>query len=226
MVIAELANSGRDTRDNIAARDTTRTQPVKRNKEIIYEEENSTIGKTSTLGNAWIVGTSTNGIVGVNTGTQGGGQQVVGGDGRVSTIIRVVNPNNTFREHYRDTTFKDTTAGVPNTAVWDTTNFRLAMHSSSDHNRPYSTIATFKSIFLNSQTIISATVNATETRYQSKEKIGYLLSADGGSNWQDATPNVELFFTTTGTELKLKIIFIGQGGASTYIEDLQVSYVV
>ncbi len=192
--------------------------------ETVGVEEQSTIVKNNTLGNAWIVGTSTNGIVGTNTGTGGGGQQVVGGSGRVEIRIRVVNPLNTFRDHFRDEDFKDTDA--PNTADWNTTTFRLAMNTATDQSRQYTSIANFKTIFLNSQTVIRATVNSTETKYTEGDLIKYWLSADGGTSWEEFTKGVERTFTTQGTDLRARIIFLGQGGEKTYIEDLQVSYVV
>ncbi len=225
MVIAELAESGQDTRDNIAARDTTRDLIIKRNKEIIYVEENTTIAKTEALGNGWIVGSATNGIVGINTGTQGGGQQVVGGlAGLAAVIARVVNPNNTFREHFRDETFKDIDAH--NTADWNTTTFRLAMSNGKSHSRAYHTIATFSTIFLNLETVISVTINADETRWGSNDLIKYFLSADGGSNWEEVQRGIEYFFNNQGQDLRVKIQFLGQGGKDTYIENLQVSYTV
>ena len=109
--------------------------------ETIVVEEQSTIIKTEELGNGWIVGTASNGIVGVNTGTVGGGQQIVGGSfGTAEILIRVVNPNNTFREHFNSTLFQD--ENDHNTANWDTIQFRLAMSTGKSHSRAYHTIAT------------------------------------------------------------------------------------
>lgn len=190
-------------------------------KETVGIEETPFVLKTETLGHAWIVGTSTNAIVGVNTGTEDGQQQVVGGAGRVETIIRVVNNNNVFKEHFRDTDFQDTSQ--PNTADWDTTNFRLAMSSSSDKSTAYNTIATFKSMFLNLITITKATINATETKYGS-DLIKYFLSADGGQNWQEFTIGIESTFSFPGQDLRMKVLFFGNGANETYIEDPQVAY--
>ncbi len=192
--------------------------------ESVGVEGGPAIVQGNTYGNSWIVGSSTNGIVGVNTGTEGGGQQVVGASGRVLTTVRIVNPNNVFHEHFRDTDFKDT--DEPNTADWNTTLFRIAMHTSDDHNQAYNTISTFKSIFLNVQTIIRATLNATETRWNPNDKIAYFLSSDGGSNWEEVTVGIEHVFINQGQDLRIKVVFFGNGGASTYIEDPQVSYVV
>jgi len=77
--------------------------------EYVTLEEGPALAKEKTLGNAWIVGSSTNGIVGTNTGTEGGGQQVVGGSGRVTTVVRVVSANNKFHEFFTTTQLIDTT---------------------------------------------------------------------------------------------------------------------
>src|SRR3990167_8453574 len=123
------------TKDTAAIRDQLGTDPdttffLNANyTEDVILEDNSAIVSTSTLGHSWIVGSTTNGIVGTNTATEDGQQQVVGSAGRVTTIQRIVNTNNTFREHFRDTTFQT----YPLTANWDTTNFRLSMHTSNNH---------------------------------------------------------------------------------------------
>ena len=191
-----------------------------RKQETIYIELNPTIASLRDIRNTWVVGSATNGIVGAWTGTIGGKQLVIGKDNRDITIVRVVNPNNTFREHFRDTTFKDS----PTTSNWDTTNFRIAMHTSNNHSTAYNTVTTFKSIFLNLQTISSVTLNCTETKWNPNDKIGYFLSADGGSNWEEVTKGVEHAFVVQGQDLRLKIIFFGNGGIDTYLEDLQVGY--
>ena len=187
------------------------------------EEQTLTIGTQSNV-DTWVVGSSTNGIVGTWTGTTGGGQLVVGVTHLPIEIIRVVNPNNTFREHFRDTDFQD--LDDDNTADWNTTIFRIAMTTASSHGTVYNTIATFKTIFLNVQTIIRATVNSTETKWNPSDKITYLLSADGGGSWEEFKLGIERVFTNTGIELKVKIQFFGNGAKDTYIEDLQVSYEV
>jgi hypothetical protein len=226
MVFNEVTGSLQDTKDNIGAKDSTRDIILVRNNEEILLEENSTIVTRDTIGNSWIVGSSTNGLVGTNTGTQGGGQQVVGSSGRVQTIQRVLNPNNTFREHFRDTTFQDT--NEPNTAFWDTTNFRLAMTSSSDKTQAYNTIATSGIVFDDLARIVSATINATETKF-GNDVIKYFLSNDDGVNWEEVTLSVPITFRIRGAtaiKLKFKVIFIGNGANATYIEDVIISYSV
>lgn len=224
MVFSESMIFNQSTSDNLNPADST-VPLLKKTDETQRLREVASIISTQTIGNSWIVGTSTNAIVGINTGTQGGGQQVVGGDGRGASIItNVVSPNNVFRERFKLTQFKDTSGAF--TADWDTTLFRLAMSTSDDHSRPYVTTAPFKTIFLNDQTVISAIVNATETRRNPNDKITYFLSADGGENWQEVTRNVEHTFKYQGTDLRARVQFFGNGGKDTYVKDFQVSYVV
>lgn len=88
------------TRDSMSSEPTT--QPIIKVKtDNLKVEEGSHESTSKTLGNAWIVGSSTNGIVGTNVGTQGGGQQVVGGtSSRTSRVERVVNNNNNHIERF------------------------------------------------------------------------------------------------------------------------------
>ncbi len=210
---------GQNTSDNLNP--TDKTVPIlKKSDEDIRLEEDSTLIFTETIGNSWIVGSATNGIVGANTGTQGGGQQVVGGDGRGGLILsKVVNQNNLFRENFRVTNFQ----GSGN-ANWDTTNHRLASSTSDNHSTIHNSYQEFNTMFLNGQTITKATINAIETRWNPNDKIAYFLSADGGNNWEEATLGVEHIFTHTGDNLKAKIVFMTTGGVDTYIERFRTSY--
>ena len=75
---------------------------------INIEERTETWEETE-LGNAWTVGSPTNAIVGTWTGTQGGGQLVVGASNLgTATIIRAINPNNIFIEEFDNDDFIDT----------------------------------------------------------------------------------------------------------------------
>jgi hypothetical protein len=221
MAVNELIASGRNTQDNLGARDTVQDFVPKRNKETIYIEENATKITTQTLGHSMVLGHSVNGKLGVvNLGVDG--QQVVLGEAnQVTTLVAVTSPNNTFREHFRDTTFQDGSA--PNTANWDTTLFRLAMHTSGNHATIYNTIATSAEIALNDGTIVQATLTSTETKF-GNDTIRYFLSADGGSNWEEVTAGTLHTFTNQGTDLRCRILMLGSGGKDTYITFLRVEY--
>lgn len=210
-------------KDALHVPDDTKDIETNRVNEKILFEENSTVFRRDTFGNSWIVGSSTNGLVGTNTGTQGGGQQVVGSSARVVTKLAVVNPNNTYREHFRDTNFKDT--GAKNTADWNTTLFRIAMSTSSNHATVYNTIAHSHSIALNDGTITSVKLTAIERRWNPLDVIKYFLTADGGSTWEEVTNGTSYSFIHTGVDLKFRIIFLGNGAKDTYIEELKITYV-
>ena len=218
-----LVDSLQETKDNIGARDSTRDIILDRNNEKILIEENSTIITGLSLGNSWIVGSPTNGIVGANLNTENGSQQVVGGAGRVETQIRVINPNNTFREHFRDTTFLDDT--LNNTANWNTTTYRLAMTTSSDKLRAYMTMAVSNRIWFDAKIATRAVFNADETLW-GNDDVKYYLSADDGNegSWEEVQLGVEHIFSTQGNKLKFRVIFSGNGGVQTWIENIRISY--
>ncbi len=218
MVTAGIANQR--TRDQIGSEPTTKIIGVLWQENVLVEEGPSQV-TTNTIGNSWIVGSSTNGIVGANTGTQGGGQQVVGGSGRVTTIVKVVNPSNRFIERFAFDNFKDSTE--TNTADWNTTLRILRMDASSNHARARNTTATFKSVFLNDTTVVNARIIADETTY-GNDIIKYFLSADAGASWQEFTLTTSATFAATGTDIRVRIVFIGNGGTSTYIDFIKVFY--
>lgn len=196
---------------------------VKRFTEDMIPEPGPMSLEKESLGHVWIVGSLKNGIVGTWTGTEDGQQLVVGPDGdggRDTTLHRITNPFNTFREHFRSERFKESA-----TADWDTTNYRLAMSSSSNQAVPYNTQATFKEIFYNQQTPIAATISIKETKF-GNDIIKYYLSPDAGSTWEELENNVRKVLTNTGQDLRLKVVFIGNGANATYIEDVNVNYEV
>ena len=194
---------------------------IKRKTETLVVESNTVHINKKSLGNSWIVGSATNGLVGTNTATEGGGQQVVGASGRVDVLQRVVNPNKIYREHLRDTFYRDDSAG--NTADWDTTNFRIAMSDSSNHATVYNTIATSGSVAYADGTITKATFSVDETKWNPNDQIILRACADG-SSWEDVTNGTEHSFEVTGTDGRWMIIFIGNGGNLTWVEEPRISY--
>ena len=220
MVIEQLAASGQDTRDNIGAKDSTRDIILDRNNEKILGEENSTIIEGLSLGNSWIVGSASNSIVGANLNTENGQQQVVGSSGRVVTLVRIINPNNTFREHFRDTAFKSDT-----TTDWNTTLFRLAMTTATSKKKGGVTIATSNRIWFDAKIATRAVFNADETLW-GNDDIKYYLSADDGNegSWEEVQLGTEHIFTTQGNKLKFRVVFSGNGASQTYLENIRISY--
>jgi len=142
--------------------------------------------RTNTLGNSWIVGSSTNGLVGTNTATQGGGQQVVGADSRVMTIVGVENTSDTFYERFNFNTYIDTST---TTATPDYTN--------EDTDFTSSEILQSLACYYGSSTITKATLTSDSTT-----NLTFKLSSDGGSNWETVTSGTIHTFTNTGSDLR------------------------
>ncbi len=190
--------------------------------ESVGIEEQSTIISTRDITNTWVVGSATNGIVGAHIAS-GGRQLVVGKDDRDIVVIRVVNPNNTFREHFRDTVFLD--GDLNNTADWNTTLFRLVMTTASSKKRGGVTIATSKRIWFDAKIATRAVFNADETLW-GNDDVKYYLSADDGNegSWEEVQLGVEHIFSTQGNKLKFRVIFSGNGGVQTWIENIRISY--
>lgn len=218
-----VIDSTQETKDNIGARDSTRDIIVDRNNEKLLGEENSTVIEGLSLGNSWIVGSPSNGIVGANLNTENGSQQVVGSDGRVVTDVRVINPNNTFREHFRDTAFLDTTQN--NTANWNTTLYRLEMTTAASKKRAYVTMSTSKRIWFDAKIATRAIFNADETLW-GNDDVKYYLSADDGKegSWEEVQLGVEHVFRTQGNKLRFRVMFTGNGRSQTFIENIRISY--
>ena len=111
MVIQSMLDSGQNTKDNINPRDTTKDLILKRNEEEIFIEENTTIIQTRDTSSDTLWGT---GIWGTSLW-----------DGTYNNSFvdqRIINPNNVFREHFRDSDFinlSDTTANI------DAVNFKI-----------------------------------------------------------------------------------------------------
>ena len=218
-----LLDSLQETKDNIGARDSTRDIILDRNNEQVLMEENSTIITGDSIGHSWICGSASNSIVGVNLNTEDGQQQVVGSAGRITTVMRVLNPNNTFREHFRDNTFLDTDEN--NTANWNTTLYRLAMTTATDKKRAYMTMAVSRRIWFDAKICTRATFNADETLW-GNDDVKYYLSADDGKegSWEEVKLGIEHTFATQGNKLKFRVLFSGNGANETYIENIRISY--
>jgi hypothetical protein len=164
-------------------------QPIAKVKvENVYVGEASVKIQKRTLGNAWIVGSSTNGIVGPNTNTQNGLQQVVGGAGREDVVAAVLNSGDKHIQRFNNTEFFDSTNS---TGDWNSGNISL---TSGETIR--STIIAF-----NGNNIGFATLNTDN----SDNDLTYYLSANDGTNWEEVTPGVQHTFTNTGTKLKWRV---------------------
>ena len=171
-------------------------------KEKLVLKELATRVSTRTIGDSFILGHSTNGTLGSSN------SNVLGDDRGAITVIRVVNPNNTFQEYFRTDTFEDATT----TADWDTTNFQVEIANAE--------VAVSKSIYLNSDTIYSATI--TMTSDEDVTDLLIQLTANGGSNWETVTHNTIHTFTNTGTDLRFRLI--NTSGSTITITKVKVTY--
>jgi len=147
--------------------------------------------RSLSLGHSWIVGSSTNGIVGTNLGTQDGLQQVVGSAGRIETILRVLNYTDKFIERFNfDTYVDDTSTGTVNLA-----------------NNTYS--------FTTGQVLLSKVCYKNETNVvNAKFDCSFVTGSSGdvtvqlcsdGTNWETVTIGNQHAFVNVGQELKYKV---------------------
>jgi hypothetical protein len=130
--------------------------------------------KSDTIGHSWIVGSSTNGIVGANTGTQDGQQQVVGSAGRIDTFLRVLSPNGTFFDDFNYDNFIDSST----TADVDTAN--------SIVNFTDGEVLLSELIYFDTANISKIKVSGTTTG-----TLSFELSADNGTTWTEIELDTE-----------------------------------
>jgi len=176
---------------------------VKKTEEIIIVEEGPVRITRNVIGNSWIVGSSTNGIVGTNTSTQGGGQQVVGSSGRSDVVEYVVAPNDRHVERFTTTNFKDTGS---TTATWVETG------TCSFTNTQIAQSLLFSA---NGTNIVSAILTVDDDT-----NLTLQMSVDG-INFETASNGVEHVFTNTGSTLYFKLIATGVASISELIIDVK-----
>jgi len=128
-------------RDQIGALDEVNTVGVWDYDEAVGIEEGPTKVSTVTLGTSFILDHPDNGILDTN---------ILGDATKVTTVQRVVNSDNIFHDHFRDTTYQDSTNG---SASWDTTNFRWEFTI----NEQGQTLSIFKNV----QSVASVLPNLT-----------------------------------------------------------------
>ncbi len=207
MTLQDTLKHGQSTADNLVG--TSDSRPLlKRSYENLKVIEGPTLIETTALNDSFVLDISV-----LGTGKLG--------DRRSSPVVsKVVNYNNKFIEKFRFDNHEST-----NTAYWDTTTYKLRMSADTDHSKAYNGMCLFKPLFQNEQTVFSAVLECTETFYGNDE-IRYFMSADNGTNWEEAFNGTLLTFSDTGTTLLLRIVFLGNGANETYIENLTVEYTV
>jgi len=73
------------------------------------------------------------------------------------------------------------------------------------------------------EVIKTATLTVDESATLNTD-IEYYLSADGGTNWEAVTPEVEHEFTNEGYELLWRAVFLGRPEHSPYLYELSITY--
>lgn len=134
MAEQDLQKSALATRDQLGRPDSINPVGVWDFKEQIGIEEGPTAVFTRNIGTAFILGHPDNGVIGTDllgAGTYGS-----------NVVDTVVNSNNAFHEHFRDSDYNDSTNS---TASWDTTNYRWEFIPND--------VGQTKSIFLNRQSV-------------------------------------------------------------------------
>ena len=173
------------------------------------------------IGDAFILGSATNGVLGAHNGHAG--TQVTLGRGKIgpTLTLAVTNANNTYQEMLRANTFVNTGA---TTATVSTVN----------HDINFTAGQVYKSnpIFNNGQTIVKATLNILASNITNVANLRFYLSADNGVTLEQVTNAVEHTFTVTGNKLVLYMLCTA-ATAAVDIEDtngkstpIEVSYVI
>lgn len=183
------------TRDSVSSEPSTQIIVIPWTARVGLEVEPIEV-TTETIGDSWIVGSSTNGIVGPNTNTQGGGQQVVGGSGRVETVEKVINVANKAIQRFNTTTFED-----PSTTAtgWGTGTVSFTVGQ----------VATSLAVYKDNANVLTAILSVDDAT-----NLSFELSADGGSNWESVTPQVLHTFTNVGNDLRFRATASGVAAIS------------
>lgn len=154
--------------------------------------------RTRTIGDAFILGHSSNAILGtfkLGVGTRG-----------TYIVQSVTNYNKIMIERFNFTTYKASAT----TATWNTSGETTTYTSGQ--------LSQSLSVALNHGTITSATLTSTEV----SGSFDYEMTANGGSNWETVTSGTLHTFANTGTDLRWRAT---ENAASTgEISNIQIAY--
>ena len=119
-------------------------------------------------------------------------------------VQRVVNPNNTFKEYFRDTTFKSASTD----ATWNVTTHRLTFGSGS--------VAQSTVIAANSETYTTVLLSMSGTTSSLTPKISF----NGGNTFETISANVSYSTATSGTALAWRL----ESNTVQEVTSLQIQY--
>jgi hypothetical protein len=158
---------------------------------------------------SFVLGHSTNGVLGVANGV--GGSQIVLGDYRTSySVERIVNPNNTWRWLL---------SSLENSYWVDTGNTTCTVTAGSSISFALGEVLQTNRLAIEdiSVYISSASLVINEDNITNSGNLTFYLSANDGANWESVALNSGQSFTNTGRFLKLRIV--ASGNATISLKD-------
>jgi hypothetical protein len=196
MSIQKTSTNNQLTRDELSSEpDVQPIYKVKSEKVII--ELGPIKQSDNQAGHSFILGHTSNGVMGSPALGDDGSQVVLGEAGRSETVLNVFNVNKFFIERFNFTTFNATGS---TTADWAVTTGLLEFTTGE--------VAVSKECAFNDGTITRATMNLTPVTGVTTD-LTLELTADGGSNWESVTLSVEHTFTNTGNDLRFRLTASG-----------------
>jgi hypothetical protein len=135
------------------------------------------------------------------------GTSLLGSQASAYVVTSVTNPSSIMNERFNFNTYNDTAS---TTATWNTAG-ETSTYTSGQ-------LAQSLAVALNDGTITAATLTATEV----SGSFDYVMTADGGSNWESVTSGAAHTFTNTGTDLRWRAT---ENAASTgEINNIKIDY--
>ena len=206
MSFESLSQSQQQTRDSIGSNPAVIPIP-KINKDTLTQWAGPIVIYDRDIDNSWIVGSSTNAIVGTWTGTAGGGQLIVGATTNTEALLRVSPANGQYVNFLRDTTENTSDASdiglldnSATTATINTSTFRIDWGVDE--------VVVWR-ISYNDGVVSTATVlfneDSERTDIDFSTDVTIEVSANGGTNWTTCTNKVQQALTHSGQDVLLRV---------------------
>lgn len=205
MVFENIAKGNQQTRDSIGSNPSILPIPKIFKEELRIHEEPLVIYDRD-IDNSWIVGSSTNGIVGTWTGTVGGGQLVVGDTTNTQALLRVES-GDTYKNFLRNTPTNMDDTVVDYGLLNGTTTTGTLTTSSNRIDLDNTEVIEWR-IKYNDGTVSKVTVvfdeDAGRTNIDFSTDVTIEVTANGGSNWTTVTNKTQAELTP-GTDVRMRI---------------------
>ncbi len=124
-----------------------------------------------------------------------------------------------FRLFFRETDIKH----GDSSAYLDTTHERVRMSQSTDQSRAYTTMFKTVQFFVGGRNLSTITLTPTQTLF-GNDIVKLYISANGESNWEEVTAETSHNITNQGNDLRIMMVFIGNGAYDTFVEDMLVEF--